>query len=204
MMISSFSGADTRVLTMSFSEFGRRVQSNASAGTDHGTAAPMIVVGTEVQPGIIGTNPSLTALNHAAILLCSMISVRYIPLCLHNGLWVSGTELQTSMLRDFAQLPIIKQSASSVDTEAPRSFACSLSPNPVESTARLQFILPQSADVTIRIRDLDGRVCREVVNTRFDAGSQSVEIPRESLPAGTYFIELRALNHRNVCTMVVL
>ena len=164
----------------------------------------MIVVGTEVQPGIIGTNPSLTALDSSGNLAMQHDFRQVYTSVLAQWFGVSGTELQTSMLRDFTQLPIIKQSASSVDTEAPRSFACSLAPNPVESTARLQFVLPQSADVAIRIRDLDGRVCREVVNTRFDAGSQSVEIPRESLPAGTYFIELRALNHRNVCTMVVL
>jgi hypothetical protein len=47
-------------------------------------------------------------------------------------------------------------------------------------------------------------VCREVANTWYDAGVQSIELSRESLPAGTYFIELRALQHRNVCTMIVV
>ena len=48
-------GNDSRVLTMSFSEFGRRVRQNASQGTDHGTAAPMFLFGPMVQPGIVGT-----------------------------------------------------------------------------------------------------------------------------------------------------
>ncbi len=56
-------GHDTRVLTMSFSEFGRRVGQNASGGTDHGTAAPMFLVGPMVKPGIIGDHPSLTDLD---------------------------------------------------------------------------------------------------------------------------------------------
>src|SRR3989442_1027611 len=41
-----------RVLVMTFSEFGRRVAENASGGTDHGAAAPMIVIGSQVAPGV--------------------------------------------------------------------------------------------------------------------------------------------------------
>ncbi len=56
-------GLDDRVLTMSFSEFGRRVGQNGSAGTDHGTAAPMFLMGPMVRPGVIGDLPSLTDLD---------------------------------------------------------------------------------------------------------------------------------------------
>ena len=54
---------DSRVLTMTFSEFGRRVGQNASGGTDHGTAAPMFLFGPMVKPGLHGTHPSLTQLD---------------------------------------------------------------------------------------------------------------------------------------------
>lgn len=54
---------DKRVLTMSFSEFGRRVGQNASGGTDHGTAAPMFLAGPMVRPGVLGKHPSLTDLD---------------------------------------------------------------------------------------------------------------------------------------------
>ena len=47
---------------MSFSEFGRRVQENASEGTDHGAAAPMFFVGSKLKPGLIGAQPSLNDL----------------------------------------------------------------------------------------------------------------------------------------------
>lgn len=55
---------DARVLTMTFSEFGRRVAQNASNGTDHGTAAPMFLAGPMVRPGILGNHPSLTDLDN--------------------------------------------------------------------------------------------------------------------------------------------
>lgn len=56
-------GNDARVLTMTFSEFGRRVYQNASQGTDHGTAAPMFLAGPMVRSGLLGTYPSLTDLD---------------------------------------------------------------------------------------------------------------------------------------------
>jgi uncharacterized protein (DUF1501 family) len=46
-----------RVMGMTFSEFGRRIQSNASGGTDHGAAAPVFVFGEKVKAGIMGENP---------------------------------------------------------------------------------------------------------------------------------------------------
>lgn len=56
-------GNDGRVMTLTFSEFGRRVAQNASGGTDHGTAAPMFLAGPMVRPGVIGAHPSLTDLD---------------------------------------------------------------------------------------------------------------------------------------------
>lgn len=57
-------GMDENVLTMTFSEFGRRVQQNASNGTDHGTAAPVMLFGSGLNgEGILGENPDLSDLD---------------------------------------------------------------------------------------------------------------------------------------------
>ena len=56
-------GTADRVMTMVFSEFGRRVNENASGGTDHGTAAPMFLIGNGVRPGLHGTQPSMLDLD---------------------------------------------------------------------------------------------------------------------------------------------
>jgi uncharacterized protein (DUF1501 family) len=50
---------DDQVLTMTFSEFGRRPAENGSAGTDHGTAAPLFVMGKAIKGGIHGQSPDL-------------------------------------------------------------------------------------------------------------------------------------------------
>ncbi|HEX3468418.1 MAG TPA: DUF1501 domain-containing protein [Candidatus Elarobacter sp.] len=56
-------GNDNRVLTMTFSEFGRRVAENASRGTDHGEAAPVFLIGGGVKGGLYGDTPNLAQLN---------------------------------------------------------------------------------------------------------------------------------------------
>lgn len=59
----SAAGQGDRVAILSFSEFGRRVAENASAGTDHGAAAPVFLVGPVATPGLIGDHPKLDDLD---------------------------------------------------------------------------------------------------------------------------------------------
>ncbi len=56
-------GNDKRVVLMTFSEFGRRVEENASSGTDHGKASCLFVAGGGVKGGLYGKAPSLTELS---------------------------------------------------------------------------------------------------------------------------------------------
>jgi uncharacterized protein (DUF1501 family) len=53
---------DDRVVVLAFSEFGRRVKENDSAGTDHGTAGPVFLAGAPVAGGVIGAAPNLSEL----------------------------------------------------------------------------------------------------------------------------------------------
>lgn len=57
-------GKADNVVIMTWSEFGRRVEENGSLGTDHGTAAPMFVLGNPVNKGIFGEPPSLSSLDY--------------------------------------------------------------------------------------------------------------------------------------------
>ena len=54
-------GVEDRVIGMTYSEFGRRIKSNSSTGTDHGAAAPMFLFGSGIDAGMLGVNPSIPA-----------------------------------------------------------------------------------------------------------------------------------------------
>jgi uncharacterized protein (DUF1501 family) len=56
------SGLLDRVLVLAFSEFGRRVAENDTAGTDHGTSGVVFLAGSTLRPGLVGSYPSLTDL----------------------------------------------------------------------------------------------------------------------------------------------
>ena len=56
-------GKADKVLIATWSEFGRRPKENASGGTDHGAAAPLLLIGDPVKGGLYGAEPSLTGLD---------------------------------------------------------------------------------------------------------------------------------------------
>jgi uncharacterized protein (DUF1501 family) len=56
-------GNQDRVSVMTFSEFGRRVQENASGGTDHGQGSCMFLAGAPIKGGLYGKYPSLSDLS---------------------------------------------------------------------------------------------------------------------------------------------
>ncbi len=56
-------GQADRVAILAFSEFGRRVAENASRGTDHGSAAPVFVMGPVAKPGLVGDHPKFDDLD---------------------------------------------------------------------------------------------------------------------------------------------
>jgi uncharacterized protein (DUF1501 family) len=64
-------------LVLQFSEFGRRISENGSAGTDHGAASVMMAMGGGVHGGIYGTAPNLRIANDNATLENSGLDVRY-------------------------------------------------------------------------------------------------------------------------------
>lgn len=63
---------DDQVLVLVYSEFGRRLSENASAGTDHGSAAPVLLAGPSVQAGLVGPPPDLKTLDETGDPLFSL------------------------------------------------------------------------------------------------------------------------------------
>ncbi|MCM5662006.1 DUF1501 domain-containing protein [Galbibacter mesophilus] len=98
-------GHHKRVLSMTFSEFGRRVYENGSFGTDHGTSAPMLLFGPGIEgQGFIGEHPDLNDLIRGGNLKNSVdfrdvyASVMSEWLCIDNNLVSAALNGQTASL----------------------------------------------------------------------------------------------------------
>jgi len=98
-----------RVTGMTFSEFGRRIKSNASGGTDHGAAAPVFVFGNAVQAGVIGETPAIPAnatVNDNVAMQHDFRSL-YATL-LEQWFATDKVEAGKILLADYATLPLLK------------------------------------------------------------------------------------------------
>jgi len=95
---------DERVVVLAFSEFGRRVEENGSAGTDHGAAAPVFLAGPNVNAGVIGNHPSLTDLDQGDLKMA--IDFRQIYAMLLDR-WL-GVDAKAALGDSFTKLDCLK------------------------------------------------------------------------------------------------
>jgi len=102
-------GKGSQVAGMTFSEFGRRIVSNASFGTDHGTAAPVIFFGAALNGGVIGTSPNipLNATVNDQVPMQHDFRQLYATV-MQQWLCLTPTESQTVLGSTFSTLPIFQ------------------------------------------------------------------------------------------------
>ena len=98
-----------RVLGMTFSEFGRRIKSNASGGTDHGAAAPVFFFGNKVQANVVGNNPALPANATVKDNIAMQYDFRSLyASVLEHWFRISDADVQKMLLRKYQTLPVIQ------------------------------------------------------------------------------------------------
>lgn len=94
-------GIAERVMTVTFSEFGRQVGENGGVGTDHGTLAPMMVFGRGVKPGITGTSPDFSNLENNNFTDYQFDYRQVYTTLLQDWLGLSDTGMQATELSGF-------------------------------------------------------------------------------------------------------
>jgi uncharacterized protein (DUF1501 family) len=99
-------GLADRVAVMAFSEFGRTVKENGTAGTDHGTAGPVFVVGPKLTGPLVGDTPSLTDLDPKHGDLRVGLDFRRAYATLLDD-WL-GLPAETALGQKFEHLPLFK------------------------------------------------------------------------------------------------
>jgi uncharacterized protein (DUF1501 family) len=93
-----------RVALLAFSEFGRRVEENASGGTDHGTAAPVLLAGGRVRGGLLGATPPLLDLEDGD--LKASLDFRRVYAAVLEG-WL-GVSSEAALGGPFEPLPVFR------------------------------------------------------------------------------------------------
>jgi uncharacterized protein (DUF1501 family) len=192
-------GIEDRVIGMTFSEFGRRIKSNSSVGTDHGSAAPMLLFGSKIDGGVLGTNPAIPAnatVNDNVPMQYDFRSVYStilenwfcLPKNVVQGLFPPNINTQ---LQD---LPLIKSGSCSTTGGNVNNSGITLItnyPNPFTTRTTIKFST-EGGPTFIQIMDTLGRVINNLLDKDYaQAGTYTVDFDSEGLPPGIYYARLQ-------------
>lgn len=186
-------GIADRVVGMTFSEFGRRVKSNFSLGTDHGAAAPMFLFGNPVKGGIIGTNPVIPANATVEDNVALQYDFRRIYATLiQDWLCLTPNDADAIMLKHFDTIPLVNSNcqSTSIAKELNRSAGentLKIYPNPIENTAQIQWN-SSGGHLHLELLDYSGKLIKILYDADTTPGIFQSTFQRENLSQGLYFI----------------
>ncbi len=198
-----FLNVEDRVVGMTFSEFGRRIKSNASGGTDHGAAAPMFVFGKQVISGVVGATPIIPTSSTVNDNIPFQYDFRSVyATLLENWLCVKHEDLQNIMLKNFQTLPLVNAGAClAVDPNQSGNSLISNYPNPFTQKTTITF-QTAGGHTLIQVIDATGRVLANLVDRDYSVGSYTVTFDSGALPSGVYYARLQNLSTQQVRTML--
>ncbi len=152
-------GESERVLSMTFSEFGRRLEQNASNGTDHGAAAPMMMFGSGLNGnGFVGPNPDLQNLDQVGNLQYGVDFRQIYATVLEHWLCVEAATVDAVLGDTFIRMPEIGISCSPVSSNSLVNTP-PLKHRPLYGNGEvtIEYQLTESMPVTVQIFDILGR-----------------------------------------------
>lgn len=195
-------GLEDRVLTVTTSEFGRRVRANGSYGTDHGTGAPVMIFGKGVQPGVVGNVPDLNKENVEMQFDYRQVYANL----LRDWMLVDENKINTDIFfKDFLNgpkedgsgnyepLPLATQIISGVQENFinSRFNLEDCYPNPATEFTTIKFKINTTNHVTLSLSDNQGRLIQTLLQEERNEGEHEIRVNVLDLPVGIYFYELK-------------
>jgi len=193
-------GLADRVLTMSMSEFGRRIGSNGSYGSDHGTGGPMMMFGLGVKPGIYGVNPDMSARNVslqfdyrqiAANVLFEWMGVEksVIDNDIFFGDYIDGPNPQGG---NFEPMNLIKEVILSEQEHVKRNYRIEkVYPNPAHNYTQAMVFVNNYQTVNVKLINAEG-VTVSQINRSVPPGEHTFSFMLDGLSPGFYFIKAKS------------
>ena len=199
-----FLGVEEKVMGFTFSEFGRRIKSNNSYGTDHGAAAPQFIFGSSANPIIHGANPPIPAVATVNDNIPMQYDFRSVyASMLQDWLGVKNEDLQQIMLKNFQNIPLIKTSTAIEET--PNNADNTLIknyPNPFTEYTNIEFITA-GGHTLIQIINQAGQVIDTPVDTEYSVpGTYTIQWNSQNRRTGIYYARLQNGRVQQVRTMM--
>ena len=189
-------GLDERVLTMTFSEFGRQIRSNDSMGTDHGTAAPLLMFGSCVKPGVLGDNAQILVDADPQEGVALQYDFRSVyATVLKDWIGLDETTIYEILNPQVQFLPLIEgcSLSTAIQQEVFTEVHFKLFPNPASTYTTMEWLSDGKA-WTASLLDKWGH---QITTWKGGTGSkvkaaQRIELP--PVPSGHYYVHLRQGN----------
>jgi uncharacterized protein (DUF1501 family) len=200
-------GLSNRVLGMTFSEFGRRIRSNGSLGTDHGAAAPMFLFGNNVVAGTLGTLPTISS----NVGIQDNIPMQYdfrsvYATVLKDWFCVPTPDVESILLKKYQILPLINApgcipTAVHEQNQQAGVSLLNIYPNPFSQLTNINFQAREGYTV-VQIFNTMGQLVASPIQGKFGEGEQQFYWNSEDLPAGTYYCRLQTGSESQVQPML--
>lgn len=193
-------GLADRVLTASMSEFGRRIGSNGSYGTDHGRAGAVMLFGKQVNAGVFGTNPDLSNGNinmqfdyrqiYAGLLHDWMgVDQETLNNDIFFGNFISGPSENGGI---YEPLQLIGDSITSAQDFQKYHFSIKkVYPNPATNYVQIEIAVNDIQPTKIELINMQGLVI-QTINKQLTPGRHLVTFNTSTAPSGIYFIKAKS------------
>ncbi len=186
-------GLEERVLGVTFSEFGRRIRSNDSLGTDHGTAAPLMLFGSCVNSQILGENPEIDKEVDKKAGVPMQFDFRDVyGSILTDWFEVPAEDVRNILQHDYEHLPVIGSCSvtTPVDNFSLEPVSSKVFPNPFKEMTTIDFH-SDGERVHLTIFDAVGSRIKVLVDQTLPAGQHQINFDARPLAAGSYFYRLQ-------------
>lgn len=186
---------DNKVVGMTYSEFGRRIRSNAALGTDHGTAAPMFLFGSCMENQILGDHPVIDTQVGTDEGVAMQYDFRDIyGTILHNWLGLNEGEVGNIINPDVQILPLFKSgciTTTSVNQDfLVNNLSIELYPNPVSNFLNIKFSSIGEATKIWVFDAMGGQIDSFKVENNLSQ-TQNIQINVSNYHSGSYFIHIQ-------------
>lgn len=187
---------DRQVLAMTFSEFGRRIEENGSLGTDHGSAAPLLMFGPGLQGnGLIGTQPDMRNPDIFGNLAFHTDFRSIYSTVLEHWLCLDGALVDGVMGQSFRRVDGLGLECAEFPYPASGpAFVHHVRYNRATGSIALHYSLPEQSPVRVQLLNLAGQPVRLAADLPSQPpGLHDQPLNLRGLPAGTYLYRVETL-----------